>query len=590
MAELTSDSRARGVRSWPTLNIQRLFGVALALKVCFAAAGYALNSPFWLGFVAPLVVMVAYMVVGYKCRGIDVPEERFADSCYYLGFIFTIASIVVCLLDVPKMSVGSGLQDIALRFGAAMVSTVLGMAVRVYLVSFRKDSSDALQDIEQALLDTTRMFTVQLQDSFRALQSFEQQVIDASKTSVASVQAQVEALSKNFSETLSKFYEQLNEENRAAFREMTEEGKAASARLAAAVDGYSQGMQGHLTTIEGKVTQFADAVVARLATTEFPDDYFAKRLQGPMDALALEIQSVGGAVGAINHEVKESAVALRGTIGSLNAKLKSSVAVMDGVVKMTERHQALLVAGEKQAQTYSGLLDRLADIENTFKTVVAAAGATNQASGEVLTRLAGLAADSAALREVIRSTLVEVAAQHAAVGEAIRTAVLEVGTKFEGQAALVTGVLSKVEEQARRAEAGSAGLVEALKTHAAHVTTSSGRVDAATNASEGIRQQLEAVVVSNGQILEGAAKRLESVERVAAQVEKMAATLMDLRPLLMQQVEAIQPSSAATPSRPNPGVAGNGLSFFADQSLPINSPSPAAATPTLPAPQPGTNN
>lgn len=315
MAELTAEEGAQRARGWPTLNIQRLFGLALLLKLVLAVLGYVFDSPLWLGFVAPLAVMVAYMLVGYKTRGHEVSEEKFADSCYYLGFIFTIASIVVCLFDVPKMSAGSGLRDIALRFGAAMVSTVLGMAVRVYLVSFRKDSNDALQDVEQALLDTTRMFTAQLQDNLKTLKSFEQQVIDASKTSVANVQAQVEALARNFSETLSEFYKQLNEENRAAFEKMTEEGKAASARLAAAVDGYSLGMQGHLRSIEDKVTQFADALTARLATTEFPDDYFAKRLQAPLDALASETQNVGNTVRAVNDAVKESAVALRATVG-----------------------------------------------------------------------------------------------------------------------------------------------------------------------------------------------------------------------------------------------------------------------------------
>ena len=141
------------MQNWPTLNTQRLFGVALGLKIGFASLGYMLGMPFWLGLVAPIAVMVAYMVVGYKTRDNDISEDKFADSCYYLGFIFTVVSTVFCLFDIPKMSAGGGLQDIAVRFGAAMVSTVLGMGVRVYLVSFRKDSSDAMQDAEQALLD-----------------------------------------------------------------------------------------------------------------------------------------------------------------------------------------------------------------------------------------------------------------------------------------------------------------------------------------------------------------------------------------------------------------------------------------------------
>jgi ABC-type transporter Mla subunit MlaD len=589
MAERTADSGAQRAHGWPTLNIQRLFGLALVFKVVLAALGYVFDSPLWLGFVAPLVVMVAYMVVGYKTRGHEISEEKFADSCYYLGFIFTIASIVVCLLDVPNMLGSNGLHGIALRFGAAMVSTVLGMAVRVYLVSFRKDSSDAFQDAEQALLDTTRMFTAQLQDNLKTLQSFEQQVIDASKTSVANVQLQVEALSRNFSETLSEFYKQINEENRAAFREMADEGKAASARLAAAVDDYSQGMKGHLNSIESKVTQFADAVTTRLATTEFPDDYFAKRLKGPMDALALETQNVGNTVRAVNDEVKESAVALRGTINSLNAKLKSSVAVMDGVVKMTERHEALLAASEKQTQTYSGLLGRFADIENTLKAVVATAGATNQASGEVLNTLAGLAADSAGLRDTVRSSLADVAAQSAALGEAVRNSVFEVAKKIEDQTTLATAGLAKVDEHARRTEAGAASVVQAFKDHSEQLSAAGERLDVVTNTSQGLQRQLEAVAAGNADLLEVTAKRLQHVERVAAQSEQIVASLTELRPLLGRHIDALLSNAAASPNRPDPTLPSSGLPPLAAQGGPIVDPGPSVQASSLPPPQSSTN-
>lgn len=525
------------MRNWPTLNIQRLFGCALFLKVVFALLSLWLQSPMLLGLVVPLGVMVTYMYVGYRTRGNEVSEEKFADSCYYLGFIFTIASIVVCLYDIPKMTAGGGLEDIATRFAAAMISTVLGMAVRVYLVSFRKDAADAIRDVEQALLDTTRLFTAQLQENLKTLQSFEQQVVSAGQSSVAGVQVQVEALARNFSESLSQFYAQLNEENRGAFREMADEAKAASARLAGAVDNYSQGMQAHLGNIESKVTQFADAVSARLSTTEFPDDYFARRLKGSMDQLALETQNIGGAVRAVNDEVKESAVALRKTIGSLDAKLKTGVAVMDGVVQMAERHEALLAASAKQSETYSGFLERMPEIERTLGDVVATAGATNQASGEVLTRLAELAADSASLREALRSSLGEVAAQNAAVGEAVRSAVLEVAAKLDGQTLLAGGLLTKVDEHARRMAQGSAEVVLALKGHA---------------------EQLDAVAASNGQLMEGNRKRLEGAQRAAAHSESILVSLAQLGSLLDKQMEVLQ-AGAASRSTPPPANGGSSL-------------------------------
>lgn len=557
---------------WPRLNTQRLFGAALGLKIAFAGLSYGLSMPFWLGFVAPLAVMLAYMIVGYKTLSDEVSEEKFADSCYYLGFIFTIVSIVVCLIDIPHMTAGGGLQDIAVRFGAAMISTVLGMCVRVYLVSFKKDASDAMHDAEQALLDSTRLFTAQLQENLKSLQSFEHQVVAAGQASVAGVQVQVEALARNFSETLSQFYAQLNEENRVAFREMADEAKAASARLATSVDGYSHGMQEHLGNIESKVTQFADAVSARLATTEFPDDYFARRLKEPLDQMVLEINGVASAVHAVDDEVRETAVALKATLGSLNAKLKTGATLMDGVVQMAERHQALLAASEKQAETYTGFLDRMTQIEAALADVVKTAGATNQASGEVLTRLAGLAADSAALREAVRISLAEAAAQNVALGETVRASVLEVASKIERQVEVTSGLLGKVDEQAQRIGQGSGEIVQALTGHARELAAVSGRFEAVAGASQGLSRQLEAVVASNAQLLDGSRKRLEGFERAAAHSENIVVSLAQIHPLLSRHVDALQASAVLQPAQ---GTNGGGVPF---------APGWTAGAPPLPLP------
>ena len=134
-----------------SIRVQKLFAVAVFLKVVSAFFGWYLQLQWSLGLVLPLLVMAAYIALGLKRQDRDVTDEKFADSCYYLGFIFTITSIVFSLFDLPN--IGERIQDIAVRFGAAMVSTVLGLAVRVYLVSFRPDSSDALKDAEDAVLE-----------------------------------------------------------------------------------------------------------------------------------------------------------------------------------------------------------------------------------------------------------------------------------------------------------------------------------------------------------------------------------------------------------------------------------------------------
>ena len=247
------------------IRVQKLFVVALVLKVGASILGWRLQDPWVWGFTVPLFIMCAYIGIGSFRRDNEVTDEKFADSCYYLGFIFTITSIIISLFDLQH--IGTRIQDIGVRFGAAMVSTVLGLGVRVYLVSFKKDVTEAIKDAEDAVLDATRKFTEQLTVALERLRDFEAQVDTAAKTSVERVNLQVESLSKNHADKLSAFFSDLTNKNQEAFTSALAEVKSSSQKLAEAVDGYSMGMRSNLASIEAKVGTFTDAVTERLKTS-----------------------------------------------------------------------------------------------------------------------------------------------------------------------------------------------------------------------------------------------------------------------------------------------------------------------------------
>jgi len=391
-----------------TLSVQRLFGVAVALKVAFAAAGYLLESPLWLGTVAPLTVMVAYMYLGYHRRSSDVSEERFADSCYYLGFIFTIVSIIICLFDLPKMSPGKGMYLIAMRFGAAMVSTVLGMIVRVYLVGFKKDVSEAVKDVETALIDATRAFTIQLQDTMQSMKQFEAQILDASKASVAGVQLQVESLGRNFADALNRFYEQVNSDNKTAFEQMLGEVRTATGRLSASVETYSAGMREHLQGIEQKVTAFSDAVTSRLTSTTFPDDFFSTRLEAPVQQLRSEAESLGASIRAVAGQVQASSASLGEVLDSLRERTEGTKATMDSVVALSDQHRVLLNNADLQLNALSRLAASLETLEGALRLTSDAVKANSATSGDLQRQIGTLVQDGLAARTDVKDALGEI--------------------------------------------------------------------------------------------------------------------------------------------------------------------------------------
>lgn len=133
------------------INVRTLFLIACGLKLVLLAVSWGMHELYIFGVGLPILVMIGYCVLGYYSRDDQVSDEKFADSCYYLGFIFTIATILLILMDMERLNDG-GLSDIAARFGAAMITTLLGVVARVLIIGFKKEGEDGVAQAEQTLI------------------------------------------------------------------------------------------------------------------------------------------------------------------------------------------------------------------------------------------------------------------------------------------------------------------------------------------------------------------------------------------------------------------------------------------------------
>lgn len=339
------------------IRVQKLFVIALVLKVFASGLGWYFQSPWILGFAVPLFIMGAYIWLGIYRRDSDVSDEKFADSAYYLGFIFTITSIIFSLFDLSN--IGTRLDAIAVRFGAAMVSTVLGLGVRVYLVSFRADVSDAIRDAEDALLSATRTFTERLTMSLERLQDFESRVDLAARSSVERVNLQVEALSKNHAEKLTEFFTDLTARNQDGFTKALDDVKEASSRLSTSVDEYAGNMKSQVSSLEARVAVFAAAIAKRLENTTFPDDYFSKRLAAPLEQLEIAASEVVRRVSSAGEDMTKSAGILSGSMQVVMERSGQAETAMDSVLRLAGQQHRVLEASQAQLDALKALASKL---------------------------------------------------------------------------------------------------------------------------------------------------------------------------------------------------------------------------------------
>lgn len=137
-------------------DLRRLF-----VATFFAGFVASIPSVIWSGgaldglaFVVSLLGMIAYGFLGYKSAENLGLRDQFADSIYYLGFLFTLVALafaLVALGDDAKIDV----DKFVFRFGLALSTTGLGLLSRVYLSNFQVEAEEDIKEVAKKLREAS---------------------------------------------------------------------------------------------------------------------------------------------------------------------------------------------------------------------------------------------------------------------------------------------------------------------------------------------------------------------------------------------------------------------------------------------------
>lgn len=370
------------------LSIRSLFLVTIVLKIAASVAGWLLGSPWILGFTVPLLLMSGYILLGIY-RGDDtVSDEKFADSCYYLGFIFTISSILIALLDIPSISARLG--DISVRFGAAMVSTVLGLIVRVYLVNFRPDFQDAVHQAEDGLMDSVRNFRIHLDLTVGRLREFQNLVHDASKQSLAQVDLALQDAAAGHARHFGDLLEKLAAEHRILIEESAAHMKAATQTLSNALYDYAQALASGTGKFEAGAAELAGKLEARLDVA-LPEDYFAERLDPALGRLGQSATAAGDQMAIMASDFRDNtrkiSTALEGLAKQTTAVGASIEQVREAVL---DRAEALEMA-RQQIAVFKQMSQTVEKMESNIGRSMASIAAMEQAVARMVEEIGKVA-------------------------------------------------------------------------------------------------------------------------------------------------------------------------------------------------------
>lgn len=399
------------MKSLFNVSIKHFFILIIGLKIISSLASLALTESidylFWIfAIIIPIALIVLYVYVGVNRTDRTLSDEKFADSCYYMGFIFTITSIVISLFGLEEIE--SNFSQIAFRFGAAMVSTLIGLIARVVLVSFRVDSNSAFDSAEDALIRGSQAFVAKLGAASDQYAQFESRVTASTNLVEEHVRARIEKLSIEYSEQLQSHFDTQQQELGKLINATMQKMVEATVAMTGAVEPLKARVTEATDELANHLAKFQEDMGQKLLNIKFPDDYFSDRLAKPVSELSEELSKVTAQVGEVANEVKNSSATLGRAITSLNKKLVAGESNLTAIEAVVQTSQEAITIAAQNTQALEKAQELMAEIIKAVEMSVHHHTANESGLQGLKTEFATAAVSAKALQETISQSLTQI--------------------------------------------------------------------------------------------------------------------------------------------------------------------------------------
>jgi len=180
--------RRRFFDDMPDKGLFALFAFVGFLAIIFLKTRTSIPSE--IVAVLSVTAMVLYGIIAWRLPTVQIRPDRLGDNFYYLGFIFTLASLSATLLQIESEL---RIEDVLGNFGIALTTTVVGVAGRVLFVQMRGELDDIEARVRRDLAAASADLRAQLVLSLRELETFQTGVFQASSATIMKVTIETEA-------------------------------------------------------------------------------------------------------------------------------------------------------------------------------------------------------------------------------------------------------------------------------------------------------------------------------------------------------------------------------------------------------------
>lgn len=138
-----------------------------------------------------VVAMLIYGWIGYRQQRKHINLDQFADSLYYMGFLFTLWALLISIGPfnaAPK-------ENLINNVGMALLTTLIGLGARVVIIQLRPSMSDPVE-IEKSIETAAGMLEKQLKKAVSQLTKS----VTTMERKAAQMSSEIEKSKKNIAE------------------------------------------------------------------------------------------------------------------------------------------------------------------------------------------------------------------------------------------------------------------------------------------------------------------------------------------------------------------------------------------------------
>jgi hypothetical protein len=319
-----------------------------------------------------VIVMLAYAALISRCGSGRLRSDQAGDNCYYLGLIYTLASLAYAIVTFDPANTAT---TIVQGFGIALATTIVGLVLRVVFNQGRPDLEEVESGARRDLLEAVALLKTELGQAVVSMNDFGRQV----RQSISETREAATSDITNFAETAVGGLQEVMSAAKDALQSEAADFALRTKRHGAAVDRLVSTLEAHGANLDRLATaheqvagtlesiaaagaeareatrglvEQAEAASSVLATVRESSD----SVRQSSDALGRAASDVRDSVASFGEEISEQLRSLREAPGAAvaeatDALARSSAAMRGELESLTAAQRNAATSISEQAAT-----------------------------------------------------------------------------------------------------------------------------------------------------------------------------------------------------------------------------------------------